>query len=307
MHTSWRDNLANISPLLKLFLDIIVMIITFFIFVFVLMFFFNLMGSSSYTEALNFSKDNQTQYKIIQGLYSLSLFAIPAIFIAFLFSSKPFSYLLLNQKTKISNFVVVLLLFIFSIPLINLLALFNNQLSFPSVFGEIETIMKEMEQKAMQLTDNLLKVSSFEQFAINVIVIALIPAIGEEFLFRGIFQKHLTELTKNVHWAIIVTNVIFSAIHFQFFTFLPRFFLGVVLGYIFYLSGNLWLSIFGHFVNNFFAVFVYFWASLNNIDIDKTAKEIGTTKSQYIFVIISVVLVAFLLYLLKYNCKSKEN
>jgi membrane protease YdiL (CAAX protease family) len=164
-----------------------------------------------------------------------------------------------------------------------------------------------MEQKAMELTENLLKVNSAWQFFLNLLIIAIIPAIGEEFLFRGIFQKHFTEISKNAHIAIIITSFIFSAIHFQFFTFLPRFVLGLVLGYIFYWSGNLWLSIFGHFVNNSVAVFVYFIATLKSINIDRTANEIGSNKGQIVYVIISIVFVFFLLYLLKKNHKNIRN
>jgi uncharacterized protein len=81
-------------------------------------------------------------------------------------------------------------------------------------------------------------------------MLAVIPAIGEELIFRGVFQKIFYDLFKSGHLAIWVTAFAFSALHFQFFGFIPRFILGLVFGYLFYWSGTLWLPVISHFVNN---------------------------------------------------------
>jgi len=85
---------------------------------------------------------------------------------------------------------------------------------------------------------------------LNLFIIAILPAVGEEFFFRGVLQKILIRLFKSVHVAIWVTAFIFSAIHFQFFGFVPRFILGLIFGYLFFWSGTLWLPVISHFINN---------------------------------------------------------
>jgi len=91
---------------------------------------------------------------------------------------------------------------------------------------------------------------TFTVFIVNLIIIGLLPAIAEEFLFRGALQQLLYEGFKNIHVAIWVTAIIFSAIHVQFYGFVPRMILGAILGYLFYWSGNIWVPIIGHLFNN---------------------------------------------------------
>ena len=98
-------------------------------------------------------------------------------------------------------------------------------------------------------------------------VIALIPAVGEELTFRGVLQQSLTR-KMNPHVAIFLSAAIFSFIHFQFYGFLPRLFLGLLLGYMFYITGSLWTSILMHFLNNGTAVVLYYLNAKGTLDID---------------------------------------
>src|SRR5207344_1198984 len=102
------------------------------------------------------------------------------------------------------------------------------------------------------------KGTSVLSLAINLFIIAFLPALGEELFFRGMMQKLFSQLTKNNHLAIIITSIIFSAIHLQFYGFLPRMVLGIFLGYLLVWSGSLWLPILAHFVNNASAVLFTF-------------------------------------------------
>ena len=113
----------------------------------------------------------------------------------------------------------------------------------------------------------MLNVDTIGGLLLNMIVIALIPAIGEEMTFRGVLQQWLTR-KMNPHLAILLSAAIFSFIHFQFYGFLPRMFLGVLLGYMFYITGSLWTSILMHFLNNGTAVVLYYLNSKSVIDID---------------------------------------
>ncbi|MFO8053840.1 MAG: CPBP family intramembrane glutamic endopeptidase, partial [Bacteroidales bacterium] len=126
----------------------------------------------------------------------------------------------------------------------------------------------------------------------------LLPAIGEELLFRGVLQQLLSKLFANVHLGILVTAILFSAIHMQFFGFLPRIVLGLVLGYAFYLSGNIWMPVVIHFVNNAFAVVI---AHLYYNDlIQQNFDEFGIT-TKALPVILSVILTLYVFYRIHIN------
>jgi membrane protease YdiL (CAAX protease family) len=120
----------------------------------------------------------------------------------------------------------------------------------PDWLSGVEQWMIEKEDNATRLTDSLMTSNTFWIMILNVLVIAVMPAIGEELIFRGIFQKIFYNLFKSGHLAIWFTAFVFSAIHFQFFGFVPRFILGLVFGYLFLWSGTLWLPVISHFVNN---------------------------------------------------------
>jgi membrane protease YdiL (CAAX protease family) len=93
-----------------------------------------------------------------------------------------------------------------------------------------------------------------------VIIIALLPAIGEEVCFRSILQRIIIQITRNAMSGILITAFIFSALHFQFEGFLPRMFLGFMLGYLYWYSGSIWTSMLAHFVNNAVQVVVVSYA-----------------------------------------------
>jgi membrane protease YdiL (CAAX protease family) len=107
-----------------------------------------------------------------------------------------------------------------------------------------------LERGANETLTALLKMEDGFEFVQNVIVMAAIPALCEEWLFRGVIQKKLVTTLPKPWMGIVLTAIIFSAIHFQFAGFIPRMFLGILLGYLYFFSGNIWIAIWGHFVFN---------------------------------------------------------
>jgi membrane protease YdiL (CAAX protease family) len=157
--------------------------------------------------------------------------------------------------------------------------------------------MKDTEEYAGEITERFLAVSTIQGFLVNLFMIALIPAVGEEFLFRGVLQKIFIEWTKNIHWGIIISALLFSTFHLQFYGFLPRLMLGIFFGYLFVWSGSLWLPVLAHFFNNSVAVFFYFIAGKEMNDKIDTLGA-GTFKaSDIILLIVSVVLVSAIIIL----------
>jgi len=135
-------------------------------------------------------------------------------------------------------------------PLIDVLSTWNQGLQLPESLRSIENWMINTEKAAEVATNTLLNTDSWGGFIMNIIIIAIMAGIGEELMFRGVIQKILIGWTKNIHLGILYTAIIFSAIHFQFYGFVPRMILGMVLGYLYIWSKSLWVPVIAHAINN---------------------------------------------------------
>ena len=196
--------------------------------------------------------------KFLQLLSHLGMFIIPAIIFARLAGGKILQYYTLKNSDKALAIFISILIVIFAQPLISLLTEWNAGISLPEGLSETESWMKNSEAEATRITELFLNTKMLGGLFFNIFLIALIPAIGEELVFRGILQKLLQKWIKNPWIAIFITAFVFSSFHMQFYGFFPRFILGFVLGYLFYRSGKLWISILVHFVNNAGAVILYY-------------------------------------------------
>lgn len=156
-------------------------------------------------------------------------------------------------QLKIPNLIILILgvIAITSIsPLIDVLSTWNQGLQLPESLKAIEDWMINTEKAAEVATNTLLNTDSWGGFIMNIIIIAIMAGIGEELMFRGVIQKILIGWTKNIHLGILYTAIIFSAIHFQFYGFVPRMILGMVLGYLYIWSKSLWVPVIAHAINN---------------------------------------------------------
>lgn len=153
---------------------------------------------------------------------------------------------------------VVLVVVLAFMPLNSLIIEWNAGMKLPDALGGVEQWMRAKEDKLAELTNFLTRFETPAQFLIALLVIGIIPALGEELLFRGVLQRKLMEHWVSPHVAIWVAAALFSAIHVQFYGFLPRMLLGALFGYLYYWSGSLWIAIFAHFVNNGFMVLMLY-------------------------------------------------
>ena len=202
--------------------------------------------------------------KIGQGISSALMFIGPPLILYAITRTEPMRQLGFRKPAKGWMLLIGIALMFISLPLTNLLGTWNEKANF----GEfLETFLKMLEDAAGDLTQRMLEVDTVGGLLFNLVVIALIPAIGEELTFRGVLQQALTRRC-NAHVAIWLSAFIFSFIHFQFYGFLPRMFLGLILGYMFYYSGSIWTSILMHFINNGSAVVVAYldYKGLVNVD-----------------------------------------
>lgn len=229
---------------------------------------------------------NLNLLKYFQITQSTGLFLIPPFILAFLFSDNSFSYLKINNTPLFAPSLISIVIIIISLPIINFATEINQGLNLPEWLSSLENWMKSTEESAYQLTKAFLNVTTIEGLMVNLFMIAVIPALGEELLFRGIIQRLFSEWTKNIHLGIFITAILFSALHFQFFGFLPRTLLGILFGYLFVFSGSIWYPIIAHFFNNAMAVFVYFF--LGSEVVENTIDKMGTEGVSVILVMLGI-------------------
>ena len=192
--------------------------------------------------------------KLLQVIQTVVVFIVPALIAAKLFWPESVEGLTESRGVNLKLIFSAGITMALSQYFIGWSGSVNSQIVLPEGWSAVSAWVERTEQEAMELTGALTQYSTHSGFSLNIIIIALLPAIGEEWFFRGHVQRYFSEWFKNVHLSIFITAILFSAMHLQFMTFLPRFFLGLILGYLFYLGGNLWYSVAGHFTNNFLAL-----------------------------------------------------
>ena len=195
----------------------------------------------------------QRQFVRLVNLVSHSMsFAIPAIFTAIFFYKKDWlTFLNLKESPALISISLAILLILAAFPFAQFTYWLNQQIPLP----EWATTM---ERSTEGMIKGLLVMNSPGEFLLTLFTVAVLPALGEELVFRGIIQPQLETKVKNPHLAIWMTAIIFSAIHMQFEGFLARMFLGAVLGYLFYWTRNLWVPIIAHFFLNGSQVFAQY-------------------------------------------------
>lgn len=241
--------------------------------------------------------------KYFQIASQLGMFIFPVMIFAYLANRNIPRYLKLNITPGILILIVSGVIMFVALPVINWMVVVNESLSLPDWLSWMEQWMKEKENDAMELTDAFLSTTTASGLAINLLMMAIIPAIGEEFLFRGVLLRLFREWFRNVHLAIIVSAVLFSALHLQFYGFFPRMVLGILFGYLFVWTGSLWVPIFAHFVNNAGAVIVAYLAAKDMIDTDY--ESFGASENNT-FIIISFIIVALLLAFVRFYSNQRN-
>jgi hypothetical protein len=223
--------------------------------------------------------------KLNQGLISIAIFIVPAFLFSRAINQNPVHFLHLNHKTRFYNYLFIIILIISAIPVSSWLLTFNQNLHFPENLKEFEGYLREDEAFSKLQSELFVKANGVGQLVLNLVIVAVIPAIAEEIFFRGCLQNFVRMCFYNLHVSVIFTAIIFSAIHGDYFGFLPRFMFGMVLGYAFAYSGNIWVPVFGHFLNNGITVLAFY--------ISEKHPEIPYFKNEYNFPIYLTGIAAF--------------
>lgn len=265
-----------------------------------LLFDINISYQFSYQQLAN---DELNALKVIQLFSSIGLFIVPPLIYAKLVSKTPFTELGIKAKTNFKSIILTALIMLVVMPFLSFTIDINSKLILPEFMSAIEEWMKQSEEQAILLTTSFLKMDNFLNFLFIFLLVAILPAVGEELLFRGVLQKLLIKWTKKYHLGIWITAIIFSALHMQFYGFLPRLILGVMFGYLFFWSKSLWLPILAHLLNNG-SVVIAAYINPNTINENESFSFSENTLLSISLIIISFITTVFLLLTLKKNQKN---
>ena len=291
--------LAGSPPFTQLIMLIFTMVACFLLFMFIGILLAPLITGIPIAELINSiygggANQNLGLMRYLQVLHGFSLFIIPAFFAAYLFSGSAAGYLGLGRTARVQWFGAVFLLMLAAMPCINLLGAANEAIVFPKSMSGLEQQLKAYEEAARQVTDLFLNVDHVGGMFFNIFMIALLPALGEEFIFRGLLQKIFVQWTGNIHAGIIVAGFMFSLMHMQFYGFFPRWLLGIMFGYLLVWSGTIWQPVFAHFVQNTMAVSLSYL--IHTETIPKEIETFGTTWSEIPITILATIICGWILW-----------
>lgn len=214
------------------------------------------------------TEDIRTPFLIMQASASgIGLIVVPLLAFRFIVKQKPAALLSSSNFLVIALTALSVVLFMFP----NSVVIdWNANLNFVGGFWDWA---RDKEELAATFTKFITTFASPGEFLIGLFVIAVLPAIGEEFAFRGWLQPAIQKVSGNPHIAIWVSAFLFSALHMQFFGFVPRMLLGGLFGYLMYWSNNLWIPIIAHFVNNGLSVLMIYLHQIGKIKFDVDSTE----------------------------------
>ncbi len=264
--------LSETNPFMRLLIIIIFMGASYLIFTFLGLLLAMPIFSITWTELQDILSEgiigsNAGLLYYLQIIQSISLFIIPALLTHLLIFKKGESFLPGEQYNVVFIGFFVFLTLVLSAPMLQWLVQWNAQMQLPESLSKIEETLQSVEEERIRVMERLLEGKTWSGYLINIVIIAILPALGEEFFFRGILQKILSDWFNRIHLGIIIAAICFSAFHMQFYGFLPRLLLGIYFGYLFYWSNNIWLPVLAHFLNNAIAVTLSYFSNVLNKEI----------------------------------------
>jgi len=239
--------------------------------------------------------------KALQIINMVGGLLFPALIYAWLIRGDRSSDLKLSAFPGSLRLILSALLIVSAQPFISFINGLNGQMQLPVSMEGLESWMLNMEQQAQHLTDAFLATTSLPGLALNIFMIALLPAVTEEIVFRGVLAQLFRDWTRSKHWAIVISSLVFAGIHLQFYGFLPRFLLGMSLGYLFFWSGSLWLPVIAHFTNNLLSVIAEFLFRKGTISVN--ADQLGFSDNVLIVIASGIITIAILFYISKLKNK----
>ena len=262
--------------------------------IFLIFFVITMLSLPLLIDVLHIDAKSRDGLLFISVYQAVVMFIFASLLAARINSPAPASYLHLNVAPSWLGIVGVIFAYLIALPALNQIIYWNSNLTFPDSWAYWGETFREMEERAAEASNVMMNVSSIGAFVVNLVVIALITAFGEELFFRGTLQSAAASGGAN-HTAIWVVALIFSAMHFQFFGFVPRLLLGAWFGYLLYWSRSVYLPMIAHFINNGVVVLCA-WLSNHYITINLDTfgvTEVGFPMPAFISALAFVIFVVY--------------
>jgi uncharacterized protein len=293
------------SPVIRLMISLFITVAAGTIFFMILIYCGSLIFGTTVSKMISVPLPGTIEDKIwitryIQVSQQIGLFLIPALLLASILRKDGESFLSMDHTPAFFSTVLIIILIIIIIPVISWTGVVNSEMKLPGWLSGVEKMVMEKEERASDILGLLMRSESIGGMGLNLLILAVIPSFAEELLFRGIFQQLLIRVFRSGHGGVWITAVLFSAVHFQFYGFLPRMILGLVFGYLFLWTSSLWSAIIPHFLNNAIPVVITFISEHKELA-DRMKDETR------IFPFIPVVLSALILYYIWYFNRNKTD
>jgi membrane protease YdiL (CAAX protease family) len=203
-------------------------------------------------------ENGMNAYSLIQGISNLGGFLGTAFVFLLAYRHKPIQYLKLNQSPNFILLISSVLIIASNFSISSFLGGINYSIPLDSL-GELGAMIQRTEAKIKEMTELILEINTPLDFIFKIVIVALIPAVAEEVFFRGLLQKFIWDWTGKPYRAILISALIFAVLHFRFTHLLPIFYMGLLFGYVYFKTGNLYYTILLHFINNATVVVVYYF------------------------------------------------
>lgn len=220
--------------------------------------------------------DERVRILCVSSAQCVLVFMAAPVLTARLESKNPLATLSLNKTPYWLNVTCIMACYITGISFLNQIIYWNDALTLPDNWNALEQTMRSWEENSRELTNVLLSTTSIGGLISGVLIIGCLTGLSEELFFRGGIQRMLCEVMSK-HAAVWVAAFIFSAMHFQFFGFVPRLLLGAFFGYLYIWSGSIWTAVIAHTINNSMVV-VFSWLKERG-DLSLDFEFIGVTRS----------------------------
>lgn len=231
-------------------------------------------------------------------LQNILAFILPAFLTLKLAYANPVQAAGLDERSYGRQYVGAFLLYLVGLAAMNQIVYWNANITFPQSLQPLWLKLKELEDLNAAFANTILSGAGVGDLITSVLVVGLLTGFSEELFFRGALQTIFMRGKWNHHVAIWTTAFIFSAIHFQFFGFVPRLLLGAWFGYLFYWTRSIWVSAATHALNNSL-VAVVAWLSAAGI-VDYDFNDFGVSTTGFPFLALgSALIFGGMLYLLK--------
>lgn len=237
--------------------------------------------------------------RVMTVIQDILVFITPVAMTAVFISRTPMEFLRLNRGMNAGYLSLMLVTLIASIPMMNLIVEWNASIQLPESMSALERWMKASEAQSAEMVNTMLSGTTVKDLIISLLIIGVLTGVSEELFFRGMLQRILSD-RMNIHAAIWITAAIFSAVHFQFYGFVPRLLLGGFFGYLAWWSRTLWLPITAHAVNNSLVVAAQWGISRNDMTLDPNTLGTGDSTADTVMVIVSTVITVAAVALLRH-------